>query len=198
MKKNKILGLLLLLISLFINFYDYLIIKTKEEKMITETNKYITKTSINNTTVTDNIKTEDNSKYDYVAILEIPDINIKKGLLSIDNKYNDIAYNIAIMETSQMPDIKNSNLILASHNGNSPVSFFKDLEKINTNSIIYIYYNGYKYTYKINNYYIVNKTGKINISRDKTKNTITLITCKNNSDTEQIVYIGYMIDREVY
>ncbi len=198
MKKNKILGLLLILISLFINFYDYLIIKTKEEKMVTETNKYITKTSINNTTVTDNIKTEDNSKYDYVAILEIPDINIKKGLLSIDNKYNDIAYNIAIMETSQMPDIKNSNLILASHNGNSPVSFFKDLEKINTNSIIYIYYNGYKYTYKINNYYIVNKTGKINISRDKTKNTITLITCKNNSDTEQIVYIGYMIDREVY
>ena len=198
MKKNKILGLLLVLISLFINLYDYLIIKTKEEKMVTETNKYITKTSINNTTVTDNIKTEDNSKYDYVAILEIPDINIKKGLLSIDNKYNDIAYNIAIMETSQMPDIKNSNLILASHNGNSPVSFFKDLEKINTNSIIYIYYNGYKYTYKINNYYIVNKTGKINISRDKTKNTITLITCKNNSDTEQIVYIGYMIDREVY
>lgn len=198
MKKNKILGLLLILISLFINFYDYLIIKTKEEKMVTETNKYITKTSINNTTVTDNIKTEDNSKYDYVAILEIPDINIKKGLLSIDNKYNDIAYNIAIMETSQMPDIKNSNLILASHNGNSPVSFFKDLEKLNTDSIIYIYYNGYKYTYKINNYYIVNKTGKINISRDKTKNTITLITCKNNSDTEQIVYIGYMIDREVY
>ena len=198
MKKNKILGLLLVLISLFINLYDYLIIKTKEEKMVTETNKYITETSINNTTVTDNIKTEDNSKYDYVAILEIPDINIKKGLLSIDNKYNDIAYNIAIMETSQMPDIKNSNLILASHNGNSPVSFFKDLEKINTNSIIYIYYNGYKYTYKINNYYIVNKTGKINISRDKTKNTITLITCKNNSDTEQIVYIGYMIDREVY
>ena len=123
MKKNKILGLLLVLISLFINLYDYLIIKTKEEKMVTETNKYITKTSINNTTVTDNIKTEDNSKYDYVAILEIPDINIKKGLLSIDNKYNDIAYNIAIMETSQMPDIKNSNLILASHNGNSPVSF---------------------------------------------------------------------------
>lgn len=198
MKKNKILGLLLILISLFINFYDYLIIKTKEEKMVTETNKYITETSINNTTITDNIKTEDNSKYDYVAILEIPDINIKKGLLSIDNKYNDIAYNIAIMETSQMPDIKNSNLILASHNGNSPVSFFKDLEKLNTDSIIYIYYNGYKYTYKINNYYIVNKTGKINISRDKTKNTITLITCKNNSDTEQIVYIGYMIDREVY
>ena len=102
------------------------------------------------------------------------------------------------METSNMPDIINSNLILASHNGNSNVSFFKDLEKLNTDSLIYIYYNGYKYIYKINNYYIVDKTGKVNIKRNKNKNTITLITCKNNTDTKQIVYIGYMINKEIY
>ena len=198
MKKNKILGLFLIIISLSINIYDYLTIKNKETISVSETKEYLNKTSTNNNQVVNIFKEEDDNKYDYIAVLEIPSLNLKRGLLSIDNKYNDVAYNIAIMETSNMPDIINSNLILASHNGNSNVSFFKDLEKLNTDSLIYIYYNGYKYIYKINNYYIVDKTGKVNINRNKNKNTITLITCKNNTDTKQIVYIGYMINKEIY
>ena len=97
-----------------------------------------------------------------------------------------------------MPNISNSNLILAAHNGNSEVSFFKDLERLNLNDDVYIYHNGNKYHYKIANNYIVKKTGKVNIIRDKTRTTITLITCKNNSDTEQVVYIGYLISKETY
>ena len=96
------------------------------------------------------------------------------------------------------PDNPNSNLILASHNGTSNVSFFKDLEKIDIGSKVYIYYQGYKYIYEISNYYTVKKTGKVNVIRDITKTTITLITCKNNTDDEQIVYIGYLINKETY
>ena len=102
------------------------------------------------------------------------------------------------MDTSNMPDVLNSNLILASHNGNSNVSFFKDLEMLELGDIVYIYYKGYKYKYEIVNYYEVEKNGKVNVVRDGTKNTITLITCKNNSDTLQVVYIGNLISSEEY
>ena len=193
MKINKLLGIILTLIGILIIIIKSLIITvdlhTREEKVVS----YLENTS----SILADI-TRENDEDDYIAILEIPKINLKRGLLDINNEYNDVSYNVAIMETSLMPDIKNSNLILAAHNGNSPVSFFKDLESIGEKDIIYIYYNGYKYIYQIDNFYVVDKTGKVNIHRDKTKNTITLITCKNNTEDKQIVYIGYLINKEIY
>ena len=198
MKKNKILGMTLIAISIMLPIANYLLgiytSKVKENKII----YYMETTSIDNESSPIIKPVLDNGKDNYTAILEIPSISLKKGLVNVDNKYNDVEYNIAILETSQMPDVKNSNLILASHNGNSNVSFFKDLEKLSTGEYAYIYYNGCKYIYKIANYYIVKKTGKLNITRDKTKNTLTLITCKNDSDTEQIIYIGYLVNKEIY
>lgn len=198
MKKNKILGILLIIIGILIPIVKYLLniyFNTLKEKKVIY---YMETTSLNNEPNETDYLLNDEIKNNYIAILEIPSISLKKGLVAKDNKYNDIEYNIAILESSNMPDIKNSNLILASHNGNSDVSFFRNLEKLSIDEQVYIYYNGYKYIYSITNYYVVSKTGKINITRDKTKNTITLITCKNNSDTEQIVYIGYLISKETY
>ena len=193
MKINKLLGIILTLIGILIiiikSFITTADLHTREEKVVS----YLENTSSILTDIT-----RENDEDDYIAILEIPKINLKRGLLDINSEYNDVSYNVAIMETSLMPDIKNSNLILAAHNGNSPVSFFKDLESIGEKDMIYIYYNGYKYIYQIDNYYVVDKTGKVNIHRDKTKNTITLITCKNNTEDKQIVYIGYLINKEIY
>ena len=99
---------------------------------------------------------------------------------------------------SKFAIIINSNLILASHNGNSNVSYFKDLSKLTKGSLIYIYYQGTKYIYKLNNSYEIKKNGEANIIRDRTVNTLTLITCKDNSDTEQVIYIAYLISKETY
>jgi LPXTG-site transpeptidase (sortase) family protein len=91
-----------------------------------------------------------------------------------------------------LPNQTNSILFLAAHNGNSPVSYFKNLEKLTKNSKIYLFYNGIKYEYLIDTFYTVSKIGKVSINNDKAKTTIVLISCKNNSDTEQVVYIGYL------
>ena len=64
--------------------------------------------------------------------------------------------------------------------------------------VIEFYYNHSKYIYKIDNYYMVDKTGKVNIIRDKNKDAITLITCSQTDKTKQLVYIGYLIDKIVY
>lgn len=201
-RKNKLSVIKLLGIFLIIIPISFLLFKKiSYVNNINETNqeisKYLEETSINNETK--EIK-EDNhpESLKYIAVLEIPDINLKKGILDINDKYNDVAYNIAILSQSKMPNIINSNLIIASHNGNSSVSYFKDLNKLNPNSLIYIYYQGTKYIYKLNNTYEIIKNGEANIIRDRTVNTLTLITCKDNSDTEQVIYIAYLISKETY
>lgn len=137
-------------------------------------------------------------KYDYIGVLEINSISFKRGFVDINSKYNKVNYNIQIIKGSEMPDVKNGNFIIAGHNGNSYVSFFKNLYKMNYNDLINVYYKGYKYVYKYENYYEVNKNGFVEIVRDNNKNTITLITCKKNSKDKQLVFIGYLIDKVEY
>lgn len=190
----KVLGILLITISITIPIYRHEKEVTFTKTIHAETKKYITNTSQNQTS---EIK-ESTSKqiYHYVAVLEIPSINLKQGLVGKYSKYNDVKYNIQIIEGSNLPNVQNSNLILAAHSGNSPVSYFKDLAKLKDNEEVYIYYEGNKYTYKINKHYEVKKTGSIDIERDGTTNAITLITCKDND--YQIVYLGYLINKEIY
>ena len=176
-------------------------IKLKEMRTKTIKNDLAIKYYIEKTT--DELKEEKPIKqikekaYDYIAILEIPSINLKQGLVSKYSKYNDVKYNIQILSRN-MPDKERTNFILASHNGSSSVSYFNNLSKMHKNDIINIYYNGIKYIYKYYHSYEVLKTGEINIERDKTISTITLITCKENDDNHQVVYLGYLINTETY
>ena len=88
-----------------------------------------------------------------------------------------------------MPDVKNGNLIIAAHSGNSYISYFKNLYKLSNDDVAYVYFNNIKYTYKVAGKYDVEKTGKVVIHRDNKKNTLTLITCSQTDKSKQIVYI---------
>lgn len=127
--------------------------------------------------------------YNYTGILEIPKINLKRGFLDINSKYNNVDYNVTVINGSTMPDTTNNNLILASHSGNCSVCYFHNLYKINTGDVAYVYYKGIKYGYTVTNIYEVEKTGTVAIYRDHNKKVLTLITCTRNSNTKQTVYI---------
>lgn len=148
-------------------------------------------------TINTNVKSiEENEPY--IAVLEIPSIGLKRGLVYPNSQYNHVDYNIQIITGSDMPNILNGNFILASHNGASYISFFKDLFKMKMNETIYVYYDHYKYEYIFSEFYEVPKTGKVKIHKKHGKNAITLITCKKNTKDIQIVYIGYLISKEKY
>ena len=127
--------------------------------------------------------------YNYIGVLEIPKINIKRGFLNINDKGNNVNKNLQVIKGSDMPDVKNGNLIIAAHSGNSYISYFKNLYKLSNDDIAYVYFNNIKYTYKVAGKYDVEKTGKVVIHRDNKKNTLTLITCSQTDKTKQIVYI---------
>ena len=130
-------------------------------------------------------------KYDYIAMLTIPKIKLQKGLVAKNSKYNNIRYNVMIHKVSNMPDEEKGNVILIAHSGSASYSFFKNLYKLNLSDLIKIEYKGKTYNYKIVDIYDIEKTGKASIKRNHTKSTITLITCRHNTN-RQIVIIGEM------
>ncbi len=200
-KENKIIILIgLILIASSIMFLLFDIYKnTKKEvqevKMVENFFEDIPQEEVKEEVKEEESKTSSSPSYNYIAVLEIPSINLKRGIVDYNSKYNNVRYNIQIIEHSQMPDVENSNLILAGHNGTSGVSFFKNLYKLKEDSLIYLYYDGYKYIYKLNNYYDTDKDGKIEIVRNRYKNAITLITCKKGTKDKQAVFIGYLVDK---
>ncbi len=129
------------------------------------------------------------TKYNYIGMLEIPKINLKRGFVEINSKYNDVKYNITVIKGSTFPDEKNNNLIMAAHSGVCSICFFNKLFNLSIGDRAYINYKNVRYTYSLVNTYEVEKDGTVAIYRDYSKKVLTLITCTKNSNTKQTVFI---------
>jgi LPXTG-site transpeptidase (sortase) family protein len=202
-RKNKegliILGSLLVFIGLSMFGYKYYIYVSElesediaieefyqqESELAEEENNSIQQES-------EEISKVESPKYDYIAMLTIPKINLQRGLVAKNSKYNNIRYNVMIHKVSNMPDEEKGNVILIAHSGSASYSFFKNLNKLKLSDLIKIDYKGKTYNYKIVDIYDIEKTGKASIKRNHNKSTITLITCRHNTN-RQIVVIAEMI-----
>ena len=133
---------------------------------------------------------------EYKAILEIPKIKLKKGVVEATKNFNSINYAISIDRTSNYPN-ETGNFILYAHSGNSKKSYFKNLNKLNVNDEVFVYYEGVKYNYQIVDKYEIEKIGKMAINRYKDRKLITMVTCIRNTN-KQVVLIGEQISNEKY
>ena len=166
-----------------------------EEYYQKEAKVELNSTQVESTSTIEEIKKESEKTadlYEYIAVLRIPKINLKRGLVDKNSKYNDIKYNIMIHKESDNPSKKGGNVILLAHSGNSNISFFKNLHKLKLDDLIYLDYNNNTYKYKLINIYDIEKNGKAPIRKNTSKSSITLITCRNNTNN-QIVLIGELI-----
>lgn len=220
MKKLKnsqlfMIGLVIIVIALLILSYNYLLDKKKTvytkmsiklyeseisdniEKEEAETVDNDGIEAINQVQVVEN-KDENKISFEYIGLIEIPKINLKKGFLDPSSSYNKVDYNVTVINTSLFPDVDLGNFILAAHSGNAYNSYFGKLYKLKKGDVAYIYYKGIKYEYKIVNIYEVPKTGEVNIYRNFDATTLTLITCTLNSNTKQTVYIAELYKKSKY
>lgn len=131
-------------------------------------------------------------KYQYQSILEIPSINLKRGITSSTNIYNSAKYNIELVKEDSQ------SIVLAAHNGNNYNSFFKDLHTIDLGDEINYYKDGTIYKYIYTDSYDIKKDGYADIYRQNDKKSIILITCKDGTDDAQTVYIGYLKEISIY
>lgn len=203
-KRNKIkllIGIIFIVIGIVFTIIPFCNNKIEDIKEENKIEDYINETEIQEDIIVGQEMVQEKTKevqaINYAMIIEIPNIGLKKGIYGLDSRYNSVKYGIQIMKESNMPDIDKGNLILASHRGNSSVSHFNNLYKLNNGDKIYIYYNGYKYTYELVNKYDENKDGTIVIHRNNNDTNLTLITCKKNEE-KQIVFISKLIEKDIY
>ena len=196
-KSLYVIGSLLILSSIsIVGFKHYKEYKNEESEdiaiheyyEITDEEVKIETTESKENVVKEDVK-ENKEVISYIAVLRIPKINLKRGLVDKESKYNDIKYNIMIHNRSTSPDVIGGNVILLAHSGTSKVSYFKNLDKLKLNDIVYLDYNGKTYKYKLINIYDIEKNGKAVIKKNTKKSSITLITCRTNTN-KQIVLIG--------
>lgn len=199
-----LIGILFIVIGISMGFVENFL--QRKEKVFSEMNILLYESEIpQNITSEESLKEEmeeqapvesqpqtsttNQTQYNYIGTLEIPKINLKRGFLDINSKYNKVDYNITVINGSTFPTEKNNNLILAAHSGVCSVCFFHDLFDLSIEDAAYITYNGTKYTYKLKNTYEVEKDGTVAIYRDYEKSVLTLITCTRYSNTKQTVFI---------
>lgn len=200
-RKNKkiylVISFLLIFTGIFFLFSKYYMFskidKIEQKKIQNFFENIENKIDINKIEITSSKTQNKVEENNYIAILEIPKINLKKGLYPKNNKNNNVNKNVTILNESDMPTVERGNVILASHSGTSKQAFFKNVSKLEIEDEIYFYYGNKKYLYKIVDKYETKKNGKVNIKRDINKNTLTLITCKAFTD-KQIVVISEFIN----
>ena len=201
-KKSQliIVGSLLIIVGIVMvggkYLYTYLLDK-KEDIKIEEF--YEVQEKIDDEIITTETPTEEKqeeTKQDntnYIAVIKIPKIGLEKGLCEKDSYCNNVNRNIQILKESTYPDIANGNFILAGHSGTGRISYFKNLYKLSQDDEVSIFYQGKEYKYKVVNMYDIEKTGTANIIRNKEKTTLTLITCRHNTN-KQIVVICELVE----
>lgn len=144
-------------------------------------------------------KEEKNDNYtyeEYLGIVDISKIGLYKGFYNKNSNLNNVKFNLYVLPESNYPDTESGNLIIAGHSGNYNNSYFANLYLLELGDTINIHYNNKNYVYKIDKIYNEEKTGRVRILRNKSKTTLTLITCTKDDNYHQTIYIAYLISVE--
>ena len=201
-----LLGITLISLKVFSNYY----LDKQEDKAIQEFLDYKPDTTviIEESSSASKESQNTNFTYDYIAVLEIPKISLKRGLFSINDKNNNVDKNVEILQNvdknveilqnSDMPNVTNGTLALAGHSGNSRIAYFHKLYKLKENDQVYIYYQNVKYIYQVSKIERQDKDGTISFTKTKDTTELILTTCDQQNKGKQIVVVAKLVDKIPY
>ena len=190
-------GVILVICGTLVLLSDY--IKDKRDVVFSEMNLVLSSINMDeNLNNQDNItsdeseepKEEKNDNYtyeEYLGIVDISKIGLYKGFYNKNSNLNNVKFNLYVLPESNYPDTESGNLIIAGHSGNYNNSYFANLYLLELGDTINIHYNNKNYVYKIDKIYNEEKTGRVRILRNKSKTTLTLITCTKDDNYHQTI-----------
>ena len=149
------------------------------------TTKTINEVVANNYLGKTNVIEEENND-NVIGVLHIPKINFKMGFYNYNSKNNNVNKNITLLNNN-LPDNKNSVMVIAAHSGNSYLGYFKNIDKLNIDDKIEIFYNNKKYLYIITDIYEQDKNGKISYNRNINEQILILTTCSKKKDKQLVI-----------
>lgn len=196
--KYRLIGILFVVIGIIVGIIP-IFLKSKEQKeMNAQIDSFLESPSSPSRTSDVVLSPPIEEEETFLMVLEIPKVNLRRGIYSKDSKWNSIEYNVTILEESNFPDEEYGNVILAAHNGPADIAYFNQLHQLEVGDMAYVYYNGIKYGYEVSDIYDVAKDGTVEISRNQNLNTLTLITCKKSTSDRQLVIILYLTETVRY
>lgn len=195
MVRKSITCISLLFIGCGISYFcfdkTYSVIDSKNNELLI--GKYFKREIKNNNNEID-IKNNNVSKEEYIAVLQIPKINFKRGLYKENSPENKLSKNIIFLDSSDMPNKDNSKVIIVGHSGAPSNAYFKNLYKLNFKDKLILYYDNYKYIYEVSDIYEIKKTGNLALESNKGVKTLTLVTCKGLD--KQLVIVSTLTKEE--
>lgn len=190
-----LLGITLISLKIYSNYY----LDKQEDKAIQEYLDYKPDNTVKVDNSTTTIKEEKETvTYNYIAVLDIPKIDLKRGLFPINDKNNNVDKNVEILQNSDMPNVTNGTLALAGHSGNSRIAYFHKLYKLKENDQVYIYYQNIKYIYQVSKIERQDKDGTISFTKTKDTTELILTTCDQQNKGKQIVVVAKLVDKIPY
>ena len=190
-----LLGITLISLKIYSNYY----LDKQEDKAIQEYLDYKPDTTVKVDNSTTTIKEEKETvTYNYIAVLDIPKINLKRGLFPINDKNNNVDKNVEILQNSDMPNVTNGTLALAGHSGNSRIAYFHRLYKLKENDQVFIYYQNEKYIYQVSKIERQDKDGTISFTKTKDNTELILTNCEQQNKGKQIVVVAKLVDKIPY
>lgn len=129
---------------------------------------------------------------DIIGKIVIDKINLQKPLYKIESEKNNVDKNVTILKESTFPDKEKSILFIASHSGDSNISYFEHLDELRENDIIKITYHNKEYLYQVSTIWEEEKNGYIHINRQYDKQLI-LTTCSPTHKDKQLIISSKLI-----
>ena len=122
----------------------------------------------------------------YIGNLIINKIDLNEGYYDINNPLNNVDYGLEVLKPSIMPDKSNSIVFIASHSGDSKISYFKNLYELRNDDEIILTYKDKDYLYKVIKKEVIAKNGLLNIKSFPT-NSLILITCIKGTNNQLVI-----------
>lgn len=116
--------------------------------------------------------------------LEIPKIELKREVYSMDSPFNHVDYHVEILKESNQ---EHQVLFLASHSGRGDNSYFNDLIYLEKGDSIWIFFEGKRYNFFVDDVYLVSKTGYLALEEENLVDVLYLITCSLVYTDKQLV-----------
>ena len=129
---------------------------------------------------------EENQEESYLGILEIPSIHLKQGFYSHESPLNQVSQNIQFI--SGCDPAQTCDFILASHSGDSSISYFKNLHLLKLHDKAILDYQHKIYSYQLVQILNEPKDGTISLEKVEFPRLI-LTTCDRQNNTVQKVFI---------
>lgn len=136
-------------------------------------------------------------KEEYKGILEIPRLNLKKGFYDSTSSLNNVDQNVTLLEPKTLGNIKDNLIVLAAHSGNSQISYFHNLDLLNIQDKVYLYFQDFKYTFKVIEKYEIEKDGTLELTKNENC-LLYLTTCSEKDKTKQLVIISKLVSESTY